>query len=124
MWSERREQLVRKRGVFNQSTAKERYAAAKEFIEVINGALREGYIIEEVVSTGVDLSKKTTVKDATKFFLSNKGKTSSKNTIKGYTKDIKIFLEWAEENGVDRMPERLLLDTPGRDRTHSLCRER
>lgn len=104
VWSEWREQLVRKRGVFNQSTAKERYAAAKEFIEVINEALREGYIIEEVVSTGVDLSKKTTVKDATKFFLSNKEKTSSKNTIKGYTKDVKIFLEWAEENGIDRMP--------------------
>ena len=42
--------------VFNQSTAKERYAAAKEFIEVINGALREGYIFEEAVSTEVDLT--------------------------------------------------------------------
>jgi len=38
------------------------------------------------------------------FFLAAKKKIVSKNTIEGYTKDLKIFEEWAEKTGFVTKP--------------------
>jgi hypothetical protein len=100
VWSERKNMLVRKRTEFKQPTKKERYDQAKNLIAVINEALREGRIIDEIVVPETEISKNTTLKNAIQFFVNSKRNTASKNTIKGYGKDLKVFEEWAENAGL------------------------
>jgi len=99
VWSERKGELVRKRGTFNHSTAAERYASADEFIQVINQALKDGQIVDriEIQEAETDLTLKTTLDTALQFFLIIRGKSIDPNTLRGYQKDINVFLEWAEK---------------------------
>lgn len=100
VWSERKNELVRKRTEFNQATKKERYEQAKELIKTINEALHDGGFIDEIAVPKTELSKKTSLEDAIKFFLNAKRNTGSKNTIKAYVKDLKVFEDWATSAGL------------------------
>ena len=100
VWSERKNALVRRKTLFKQPTKKERYDQAKNLIAVINEALREGRIIDEIIVPETEISKNTTLKNAIQFFKNSKRNTASKNTIKGYEKDLKVFEEWAESAGL------------------------
>ena len=100
VWSERKNQLVRKRTEFNQPTKKERYQQAKELIAIINEALTTGGFVDEIVVPQTELSKTTTIEKAIEFFLNAKRQTASENTIKGYVKDLKVFGDWAESVGL------------------------
>ena len=97
VWSEQKGQLIRKRGVFNQTTAAERYAAADEFIRDINDLLEEGHIVDPIqVDRPTTLTAKSTVADACETFLTLKGNTVDGETLRGYQKDIRGFRAWAD----------------------------
>ena len=98
VWSEKREELVRKRTYIKDPTKKERYDYAKALIADINEELRNGAIVdakEEAVSKAA-LHPKTSVRAATDYFLTKREKIVGTNTIRGYKKDIAVFLKWAE----------------------------
>jgi hypothetical protein len=99
VWSELKGELIRKRTRFSQATKKERYEQAKEFISIINDALKEGGFVDEIVVQDIGVSKKSSVKSAMEFFLNAKKKVVSQNTIEGYIKDLKVFEEWTEKTG-------------------------
>ena len=99
VWSEQKNELVRKRSRFSQATKKERYEQAKEFISVINDALKDGGFVDEVVVQEIGVSKKSSVKSAMEFFLAAKKKIVSQNTIECYIKDLKVFEEWTTKTG-------------------------
>lgn len=104
VWSEIEDKLVRKRSKLSHSSKKERYDHAKKFIAVINKALANGLITDEIDVPAEELSAKTTIKDAMASFLRMKKATASDNTYKGYKKDLKVFEEWAEKSGFISKP--------------------
>jgi integrase len=99
VWSEKKDELVRKRAYITDASKKERYAAAKDLINAINEELRNGAIVdakEEVVSNA-SLHAKSSVRAACDYFLAKRTKIVGTNTIRGYKNDIAVFLKWAEK---------------------------
>ncbi|WP_254562493.1 tyrosine-type recombinase/integrase [Dyadobacter diqingensis] len=104
VWSEIEGKLVRKRSKLSHPSKKERYDHAKKFIAVINKALANGLITDEIDDPTAELTAKTSIKDAMASFLRMKKATASENTYKGYKKDLKVFEEWAEKAGFISKP--------------------
>ena len=114
VWSERKSELVRKRVTFNHATAAERYFNAGNYIEAINEALKDGLIVDPVVTeiSNTDLTPKTSIQDAFNKFLEIRGKSIDPNTLKGYKKDINIFLEWAKKTTISETNSKLISEMP------------
>jgi integrase len=103
-WSQQKGILVRKRVVINQATAKERYKYAQGVIEIINHELENGAIVDPIPVPEPEISPLTPLKDACTFFLTRKGMTAGKNTIRTYKKDVKAFTDWLELDGMGNLP--------------------
>ena len=102
-WSEKKQVLVRKRGVFDQPTKEERYRLAQEFITAINLELQAGAVLDAIEVDEPEIGPKTPLLKATEYFTSRKGKTVDETTIRGYKKDIRGFTTWAESKGYAQM---------------------
>ena len=104
-WSEKKQALVRKRSTFDQPTKEERYRLANEFITAINLELKEGAVLDaiEVEESDSEITPKTSLKKATEYFTSRKGKTVDEETLRSYKKDIRGFMAWAELKGLEQM---------------------
>jgi integrase len=106
VWSEKRDELVRKRCFITDDTKKERYAAAKDLIVAINEELRNGAVVDakEPVISNTEISGKTPIKVACEYFLAKRGQIVGTNTKRGYTKDVNSFLAWAEIANLSNSP--------------------
>jgi site-specific recombinase XerD len=103
-WSQQQGKLVRKRVTINHPTAKERYAQAKAVIEVINTELRAGAIVEPIPLVEPEIRPTMEIKKALAFFLQSKSATVGRNTMKTYTKDLKLFGAWLESEQIEKIP--------------------
>jgi site-specific recombinase XerD len=103
-WSEQQGKLVRKRVVINHPTAKDRYEQAQGIISAINQELRAGAIVEPIPVVQPEVSAGMALEKAIAFFLKNKEATVGRNTMKTYTKDLKIFGAWYREEDLEKLP--------------------
>ena len=103
-WSEQQGKLVRKRVTINHPTAKERYSQAKAIIEAINIELRAGAIVEPIPVVEPEIRPTMEIRKALAFFLQSKSATVSRNTMKTYKKDLKVFGTWLEAEQIDKIP--------------------
>ena len=106
VWSEKRDELVRKRVYISDDSKKERYAVAKELIAAINDELRNGAVIDakELPASNLEVNGKTSLKDACDYFIQKRGQIVGTNTKRGYQKDINSFLAWAEIASLSNSP--------------------
>jgi hypothetical protein len=107
IWSQTKDQLVRKRVEITGDTLEERKKKAKSIIQEVNKLLKAGYVVDpvqaEVEPEPVKPEPVDTLMRATAYFLEVKKASLKANSHKTYRSSVKLFQIYLKENTLTRI---------------------